>query len=180
MKNLHLNKLREGLPGVSEAVGTFMAEAAVVCLTGNGHQSGAILQVSGMVSCSFRVIWSEESDIQVKNSWLDLKEATEYGATAIALLLTLELTDYTTFQRVPQSESADYLLCKPVGKEVEIFDVPGAYLEVSGIWEEKPGNTLSMRINAKKHQVNKIQDKNLPVLIIVAEFRVPKVKITSL
>jgi len=39
-----------------------------------------------------------------------LKEATEYGATAIAILLLRKLTEFQYFERMRQDEIGDYLI----------------------------------------------------------------------
>jgi hypothetical protein len=176
MRKLDLNDLKKGMPGVSEAVGNFLAEAATVCLSLNGHHSGVKLEVEGTYQELFEVIWQEVPDESIINSWKDLKEAAEYGATAIALLLMLALTDYDAFVRVPQQMNADYVLIKTVETQ---GDEPAAYLEISGIFQENSGNTIRMRFSAKERQLIEKNTGDLPVLIVVAEFSIPKAKISA-
>lgn len=52
-----------------------------------------------------------------------------------------------------------------------------AHLEVSGIWQEKPGNTINMRLRDKRKQVKTAIDRGETVFIIVTEFGIPKTKI---
>lgn len=54
---------------------------------------------------------------------------------------------------------------------------PFAYLEVSGIWKENSKNTLNMRFNLKKRNLERQNQDNFPYVIVVAEFSIPKAKI---
>ena len=56
------------------------AEAATVCLDKNGHQAGVQLKVDGRLIHNFELYWDEVSR-ETKESWRDLNEATEQGAT---------------------------------------------------------------------------------------------------
>ena len=152
MRTIHLNTLKEGIPGITVAIGAFLAEAAAYCLEIQGHKSGVILHVTGDYEAKFSLKWSENIDDSVKKAWADEKEATEYGATAIALLLIDELTDFVISKRLRQGERADYFLQK---KEHLNILSSQAILEVSGIFEEKKGNTINMRIGVKKANIDK-------------------------
>ena len=84
---LDLNHLgRSSSHGVSEKRGQAFAEAAGVCLESQGHAQGAELRVSGDVDRAYQVVW-QPSTIQALRSWSDDQEATEYGASGIAILL---------------------------------------------------------------------------------------------
>jgi hypothetical protein len=170
VRKLNLDELKNGMPGLSEAVGCFILEAAIVCLTTNGHEPGVKLKVSGKYSETFEVVWSDGLDEQALRSWKDMNEATEYGATALALLLVVILTEFAAFARAPQMSSADYVLVKKAANDGS----PAAYLEVSGILKEAQGNTLQMRLTEKKRRQKELRDENFPVLIVIAEFSVPK------
>ena len=47
MRILNLDKLQEGLSGITPIVGAYCMEAAKVCLIRGGHLSGVILSVKG-------------------------------------------------------------------------------------------------------------------------------------
>ena len=73
-------------------------------------------------------------------------------------------------------EGADFFLCKKADSSILSFrQEPAAKLEVSGIWNEKIGNTINMRINLKKRQVDK-GELGFPIYIIVVEFGQLKAK----
>lgn len=144
MRELHLDDLKAGQPGVTKQVAAFLVQATVVCLELNGHQSGVILEVSGDYEEKFRLLWTDKIDAQTIRSWKDLKETAEYGATAIALLLMLALKKLITIERLEQLEEADYSL-----RSVEV-DKIDSLLEVSGLFKETPSNTIKTRIRTKQ------------------------------
>jgi len=79
MRKLNLNNLKRGLLGISEAAGAFMAEAAMVCLEKNGHESGIILKVSGEFEEEFSIVWSANITPTIEGTWKNRNETTEYG-----------------------------------------------------------------------------------------------------
>ena len=175
MRKLHLDELKKGLSGVTEAFGTFLAEAAMFCLEENGHRGQAILSVLGDFEEDFLLIWTDSLTEEVKNSWVDTKEAVEYGATGIAMLTVLALTKFDVFRRT--RGGTDYILTKSdnaqLANKLEI-----CYLEISGILTETSGNTLNMRVSLKEKQVKKTVD-DASAFVIVTEFGQPKTKISK-
>ena len=178
MKKLNLEILKMGIPVISEKTGAFLAEAAAICLTLNGYESGVQLKVEGVIQETFLVEWNDEVTKSVLESWNDAREATEFGATALALLLLLERTDFTHFIRAYQGTGIDYWLGKGkyTGEKIPNAARKGR-LEISGILKATKGNTINMRIAQKKKQVNKTNNTNLPVYVVVVEFSQPKAKI---
>ena len=172
MRKLNLDDLKSGQPGISERMAGFLIEAAVVCLALNGHQSGVTITVTGDYKEEFEINWFEKLTEQKINSWKDLKEATEYGATAIALLLIYALENLVVKERLPQEGTSDYSLRTKDDSEL------CGQLEVSGIWKETKGNTPKDRVRIK---INKLQEiskiDNFPVFVVVTEFSSPKSKI---
>ena len=60
---LNLNALGNGsIPGVSERLGTALAEAAGVCLESQRHARGAEIRVSGHVVGVYSVEWPQITD----------------------------------------------------------------------------------------------------------------------
>ncbi len=57
MRVLNLNKLKEGLPGITPVISAFYMEAAIVSLTKSGFQSGVHLKVDGAFSETFILKW---------------------------------------------------------------------------------------------------------------------------
>ena len=172
MKQINLDQLREGQPGISPDIAGFLVEAAVFCLVENGHQSGVVLEVEGHFTEKVKLLWAKEIDEQIRRGWLDIKEATEYGATALAALLLFNFENLVVYERIPQSGDADFYLQSVSNQKIE------AMMEVSGIWQQSETNTPQIRINIKKKRLEKSKSKqNLPVFIVVTEFSHPKSKI---
>jgi hypothetical protein len=178
MKRLYLDELKEGLPGISKTVGAFLVEAAVVCLTAQNHKPGVLIRLSGNYEVTFELFWRDEMTEQIRKTWKDEKEAAEYGASAIAILVLLALTKFVISERGVQMGVADYLLTtRENNANLSNLKSPSAHLEVSGIWKEHPKNTINMRLNAKKKQVKQAIEAGETVLIVVTEFGIPKAKI---
>jgi len=87
MRKLNLDDLKKGQAGISPKFAETMLEAAVFCLTENGHQSGVVLKIEGDITEKIQLFWSIKIDNQIRRSWQDLTEAAEYGATALGALL---------------------------------------------------------------------------------------------
>lgn len=175
MKELHLDDLKNGLPGMTSTVGAFLAEAAAFCLEMQGHKSSVILKVDGDFKEDYSLYWTDKVDEQVKRTWADENEATEYAATAIATLLVLDLTGFLISRRSKQTDKIDYYL---INKNQPGLPPPRALLEISGIFHEKPGNTINSRLRIKKISIDKIPNRTLSAYIIIVAFQIPKAKIT--
>lgn len=177
MRTLNLDKLKGGLPDVSPAFGTLFAEAAAVCLTLVGYRSGVTLTVQGAFQATYIVEWTQEIGSLEKTSWGDLKEAVEYGATALAMLLMMELTQFDSFKREDQLEGIDFELSQ---HKKQTPKDQNAKLEISGILKETPDNTVHIRVNMKERKIKKRGNLNLQVYVVVVEFGTPKAKIIIL
>ena len=176
MRKLDINQLKRGLPGVTEAFGTFLAEAVMFCLEENGHQGSAKLLVTGHFDEEFELTWTDTVTKEVRSTWEDKKEATEYAATAIAMLIIPVITEFDLFRRT--RGGTDYILGKT--KQRKTKNLPDiSYLEISGLWKETKNNTVNMRVNLKEKQVRRTVF-NAPALVVVTEFSIPKTKITQL
>lgn len=178
MRKINLDILRKGIPVISKKTGAFLAEAAAICFVLNGYESGVKLKVEGAVDEIFEVEWEDVITEEVLNSWNDAREATEFGATALAILLLLENTEFQYFIRAYQGTGIDYWLGKGRYDGAQLpTESRAGRLEISGILSESKGNTLNMRIAQKTKQVKQTDDTDLPVYIIVVEFSYPKAKV---
>ncbi|MEM8528020.1 MAG: hypothetical protein AAF806_18110 [Bacteroidota bacterium] len=178
MKQFDLYELANRVSGITEVVGNFFAEAAQVCLELNGHQSGVEVLLEGIYEESIRLEWERELNKETLLSWKDEKEATEYGATAIALLLVLHFGNYEFAERSPQFALGDYYLKSAPLENTDNRDE--AFLEISGIFKVNKGNTISIRVGQKKKQLKNKPIKEETVLIAVIEFSTPQAKIVKL
>jgi hypothetical protein len=149
--------------------------------TSAGHKSPVKLKVEGDFDEAFELEWQEEIGAAELSSWRDLKEATEYAAMGLAVLLISALTIYGVFQRNEQGEDADFTMQEISDPNIILQNsVQKAHLEVSGIFAESLTNTLNMRISAKTKGLEKRVMPSLPVFIAFIEFSIPKAKIIEI
>jgi hypothetical protein len=172
--HLILAKLDEGMPGVSRRIGQRLAEASAFCFNHQQHQPGVELQVQGLTCTSMRVYWEHEITEQIINAWDDHQEATEAGATGIAFLIILELTEFTVIRRARKGTGFDYWLGY---KDAEILFQDSARLEISGILRGS-ANEIRARVNKKKKQTHPT-DGTLPAYIVVVEFSKPETHVVQ-
>ena len=167
---LDLNELEQGMPALTPHWGMAMAEAAGVCLESQGHTHGVELKVTGDMSRSYSLAWPAITD-QTRRAWNDLQEATEYGATAIAALLSKSELGYSFIQRSWQVGTGfDYWVGDADANPLQCK----ARLEISGILNAG-GNVASevrQRVNQKLRQTER-SSSSAPAYVIVVEFGSP-------
>lgn len=127
------------------------------------------MNVTGTLSAIANVYWNAEITPQVLHAWEDEQELTEFGACGIAILLTLELTEYTVIRRARKGSGIDYWLGHT---DAEHAFQDAARLEVSGILRGDSSDIRS-RVEKKKKQTEQ-SDGKLPAYIIVVEFSKPE------
>ena len=166
--------LQNGLPGITPALGTALAEVAGVCLESQGHGGYAHLRVLGYVNKVYYMSWPRVTK-QAYRTWADSQESTEYGATAIAVLLAKKETGYSVIERSAKGTGFDYWL----GDEDD--DAPfqsKARLEVSGILnagqnDRHAERVVRTRTREKIKRIQTISSSQLPAYVIVVEFGQP-------
>lgn len=174
---LDLNDLNDGLPGVTPALGSALAHAAAVCLELQGHDQGVPLSVTGDSEKTYRLVWPEVDD-QARRTWADSQEATEKGATAIAMMLIKNDTDYTVVERAAKGTGIDYWLGH--NQEEPPFQNM-ARLEVSGILngggtDGEVTRAIDRRVREKIKQTLP-SSGSLPAFVVVIEFGSPRGKV---
>lgn len=167
---LNLQSLNQGLPAITPAFGAAIAEAGAICLTGEAHAPGVILEVEGEFSTRFQLDWQPVTE-QARRCWSDEGYTTEQAAYGIAFLLILQLTDLTVIERSRKGTGFDYWL----GSQDSTATLPFqrmARLEVSGI---RKGNRsqINARVKQKIEQTGASDAEGLPAYIIVVEFSRP-------
>jgi hypothetical protein len=98
IKVLDLQSLSQGLPAITPAFGAAIAEAGAICLTGEAHEPGVILEVEGEFSTRFQLDWQPVTE-QAQRCWNDEEYTTEQAAYSIAFLLIQQLIDLTVIER---------------------------------------------------------------------------------
>jgi hypothetical protein len=149
----------------------------MICFDTQGHASGVNLyfcQETKNKRCVF--VWEGEVDDNLKRQYADFQDATEFAATAIAVLLIREFTDKYTFERSMKGTNVDYFLTEK-GREDDLVFNKTARLEVSGILAETKANSVKGRI---KKKINRLRaEADLPNYIIVVEFSRPWAKMET-
>ena len=170
---LNLNELEIGLPAITPQWGSALAQVAGVCLESQGHRQGVLLRVTGHISNTYTLSWSPIDD-QARRSWADLQEATEYGATAVAVLLVKKETGYAVIERSAKGTGIDYWL----GHETDGAPFQNkARLEISGILSVEGDvrdveRAVARRVKEKLAQAQP-SSGSFPAYIVIVEFGSP-------
>ena len=178
-KDLYLDDLSEGIPVISKRSAGYFVEACMVCLDSQQHSSGVVLIVkTDQDKPCYNIYWENAVGEQLRRSFGgNHNKTTENGATAIALMLIRELTEYTAIQEAFIGSTVDYFLTsKEEIDDTLIFNNIEAYCEIRGIRQEGKGNTILGALRKKTKRLNTPQD--LPTFIVVVEFSQPFCRIT--
>ena len=175
MRTLHLDILKEGLPGITVAAGNFMHEALLVALVKNNHHSGVILKVEGVIEEEIALVWKESPNKNIIKAWVNDANIAHHASLGLTLLLMFKLAGFQSFEVASYGTGVDYWMNKKID-DSKVFHKE-ARLEVSGIFKETSSNTIQMRLNLKKKQVRKSDNSNTSAWIAVVAFNIPKSKI---
>lgn len=173
VRQIRLQDLGKGLPGITPPFGASLAEAGAVCLDEQGHNSGVKLIINGEYDETFELFWQHVND-QMKACWNDDEFTTELGAYGVALKLIMALTGFTVIKRSKKGTRFDYWL----GNDDDLLFQGNVRLEVSGI-RNGSNSEVNQRINLKIKQVKKAKSDLLAYVVIV-EFGNPLSNITRL
>ncbi len=164
---LDLNELGDGLPAITPNFGKALAEVAGVCLESQGHAQLTLMTISGHITMKLSLAWPGVTD-QARRTWCDSEEATEYGATGVAVLLARQELGYLAIERSPKGTGIDYWL----GDESSALSFERkAKLEISGIRRGSSGDVRA-RVRQKIERAYS-SDDSLPVFVVVVEFGTP-------
>ena len=150
-----------------------LAQVAGVCCGIAGSPPRHFLRVAGHVNNTYGLLWPLIND-QTRRTWADLQEATQYGATAIAVLLAKKETGYAVIERSAKGTGIDYWL----GHEAEGPPFQNkARLEVSGILSVEGSvndveRAVAKRVREKLKQTQP-SSGSLPAYVVVVEFWKP-------
>lgn len=170
MRELNIDIIKEGMPGITPAIGNYLLENCMVSLHASGHADGIAMQVRGLSDEIFNLHWKGKVTDQMTRSYQDDFETTEQGAVCISVLVATHLTDYTIVERSWRGTGIDYWL----GYADDPFLQRAARLEISGIKTESAANTVLSRYEQKAQQTVLSDGSNLPAYISIVEFSAPK------
>ena len=165
---LNLDELGEGrIPAITRRFGNALAELAGVCLESQGHARGVNLLVQGISDNSHPLTWPLVTE-QAFRAY-DPEEATEYGATGIAVLLAKHEIGFVVIERSRKGSGIDYWM----GDETDTLPFQRrARLEVSGI-RQGDESAVRTRVQQKLKQAKRSDETKLPAFVIVVEFGRP-------
>jgi len=151
-----------------------MQYCAIYCLTSQNHYSGIKFNIkTNKKSVEYEIWWDVIADNNLQKSIGDKETVTEFGAMGVAILLTLELTDYRYFESAGKGTGVDFWLFKD-NSEKDLYVENAASLEISGIRTSNVSNNLLKRLNLKKKQAQKSKDKSKQTYIAIIEFGKPE------
>jgi hypothetical protein len=164
------------IPGVTKVQAAQHLEACLVCFDHYSHSSGVNMSLRDNLDEIVCIEWSHVIDDHIRRSWRDMQDATEYGASAIAILLVLHRTEYTIIERGVKGDGFDYWLLENESlDEEDPLPIGTARLEVSGILYAEKDNEIKARVREKKKQTDVSDHLGLPAVIVVVEFSRPEV-----
>ena len=166
--------LTAGMPGLEPNLGGTLANAAAVCLDKNSHASGVELEVSGQYRRRIEVCWDGPTD-QVRSTYADLQEATEFGAAGVAIATLNTFGGWIVIQRSRKGNGFDYWISKKDQPSGPLFQ-DCAPLEVSGILNGDEAE-LQRRVRIKKRQIAVAKTRRGKVAVV--EFGAPKTRIVA-
>lgn len=166
---INLDDLKNETTGITSVYGASLAEAAVVCLDEQNHQSGVHLQVDGDYNHKFPLIWSHQVSSLMRRTWYDRDFTTEQGAYGIAILLIINITNLAVAARSWRGTGFDFWL-GPIGNNDILFQKKSR-LEVSGIRRGDESN-INARVKEKIKQTGR-SNNSLPAYVVVVEFSRP-------
>lgn len=177
---LVLEDLKQGLPGLTEDAGGSLRENAMVCLNSQGYSSGVHCEMKSLKkTCSIlRINWTGDVTDQMRNTWYDRREASEFGAAGLAILVILSRTKYTVLRRMDIDEDTgmDYWLSNSnsAGSVSENFLQGDARLEVAGRRRENT-KKIEKLVRDKLKRSKKSDGTGTPAYVVVVEFSKPVV-----
>jgi len=175
MTSIDITTLDSGQPGISPQAGAFMRQAAAVCMAHHHDASPVVLCIEGDCVSTLTIDW-DSPDEQAKRTWRDMEEATEWGATGIAVLVIDTMTNLSVLERSVKGGGFDYWLGES-SDDSPLFQQK-IRLEVSGILS---GRDADVRKRSKEKVVRLENYGNLgPAIVIVTEFGHPKSRFSEL
>jgi hypothetical protein len=162
--------LKTGEFGLTKAGGTLLAEAAAFCLDHHSHLTPVVFAVKGGVSIFGILAWDPVTK-QHKATYADVPEATEWGASGIAILVATRLAGVWFVQRSAKGSGVDYWLGNE-SDDVGLFQKK-ARLEVSGILVGT-NSEMQRRPKRKLAQTAPSDSTSLPAYVAIVEFGAPQ------
>ena len=176
METLDLERIRGGFPGITPVFGTMLLEACLVCLEKLDHKPGTVLNIFGDWNVEIELRWNTVVDEQMRRTWSNQNETTEFAAVCLVVLLVNQLTDYAIIGKAGEKSGIDFWLGNRFSEDSEGLFTPSGRLEVSGIFSGTK-TQIRQRFRLKLTQSRQSESTNLPVIIGITEFRTPQTRL---
>jgi len=169
LKLLDLNILEDGRStGLSVRNGGFLLESAAVCLNSFNHPLEVSFPVFGALKQNYLLRRIKVDELAI-NSFLDLEEATQFGAMGVAVAIMQDQKNMTV-KRSWKGTGFDYW----VGESDSDNSFKNRIrLEVSGDLKGTD-NEIERRLKEKLEQTKKSDQEKIPAFAIIVEFSNPK------
>jgi hypothetical protein len=155
---------------LTSAAGINFGHAASVCFESQGHAVKTVMNGEGFYNKAFNVTRYDVTD-QMKRTWNDAEVTTEQGAYGVAFLVASNEMKVKAIEKSRKKTGIDYWL----GKEESFLLQNKVRLEVSGI-RSGTDQQLDTRFENKMNQSKKSDHTGLPALIVIVEFKEPRIK----
>lgn len=177
---VHLGLIKE-YAQLSSGKARMLMETCIWSLWHCNHENGVNLTLDYEDNhFLYNIVWSDnEIDQDAIMRSYNQNDATEYGAEAIAILMSLDRTEYNSVNRAITSTGIDYWLGYRNKNPNNPFE-KSARLEISGIITETSSNSVDRRLREKLQQTSPTHDTGLPVFVVIVEFSNPKAKMAGI
>lgn len=176
---LDLTQLHADSPGVTSNRALAWAEQAEVCMTHNNHAPGVQCQVKHKDVGCLPVSWLPSGDQErMRAANADLQEATEGGATAVAIAYMKHVHNLVVTGRSPKDGNGFDFFLGPLGSGSFLSQSPSARLEVSGVLENGDVD-CSARLREKSRQVTRSLKVGQSAFAVVVGFKKPSIWVES-
>lgn len=170
-KILDIESLRKGLPTLTKVWGNLLAEAGIYCLHHQNHSINVELKVWGEIKSIYKLTWKTKITDKMEFSWGDEREAVEYGASCIAVLLVVNELNCNTIVRSYPGSGFDYWAGDWINNGNDVFQ-KRYRIEVSGILKGDEAR-INSRTKIKIKQTMQSDNQGFLAYIIVVEFSTP-------
>lgn len=157
-----------------------MAEQAEVCMAHNSHTPGVNCVVKPSSGSAVPVSWGISTDQdRLRAGHADLQEATEGGATGVAVAYMKHAHNLVVIARSPKDGNGFDYFMGPTGSASIFRTKPTARLEVSGVLSNGESECRT-RLKQKAIQVATNLPSGLGAFAVVVGFKHPSIWIESL
>lgn len=173
MKSHNLQETIQNLKGPSkEQIIVGNQWAAVALNKFHPNSKAQIKIINEKIEKEIILVWNSDFPTAAMKENVDIAN---HGGVAIAFFLMSTLLDYKYVEQTEIGDGVDYRFKTNESNDDDLNFLDNYhYVEVSGILEETPSNTLKRRIKVKHQQIKKGRKKDKSSSVVVTLFSEPK------